>query len=367
MKFQVRARSGQARLGRLDLPRGGARTPAFMPVGTYGTVKGLRPEEVAASGSEILLGNAYHLMLRPGTEVIRACGGLHEFMNWRRPILTDSGGYQVFSLGARRDERGVVFNSPLDGAEVRMDAEISMRVQRELGSDIVMVFDECTPWPVAESQAEESMLLSLRWAERSRRAHGDNPAALFGIVQGGMFGGLRRRSLEGLMAIGFDAYAIGGLSVGEGRETMLEILAELLPLMPATAPRYLMGVGTPEEIVEAVALGVDMFDCVMPTRNARNGHLFTAGGVINLRNARYRDDPNPIEADCDCHTCANYSLAYLRHLDRCREILGAHLNSVHNLRYYQRLMAQLRDAIAADKMDAFKKEFHARRDSQDEV
>ncbi len=363
MKFELLARDGRARRGRLTFGRGVVDTPAFMPVGTYGTVKGMRPEQVAEAGAQIILGNTFHLMLRPGTDIIRAHGDLHAFMNWHGPILTDSGGFQVFSLGELRriTEKGVHFRSPVNGDRVFMGPEESMAVQRALGADIVMIFDECTPYPASEAEAEASMQLSLRWARRSHEAHGDNPAALFGIVQGGMYADLRRASLEGLAAIGFDGYAIGGLSVGEPREERERVLEVLDPLMPADRPRYLMGVGTPEDIVEAVCRGIDMFDCVMPTRNARNGHIFVSSGILRLRNARFRDDPRPLDPGCGCYTCRHYSRAYLHHLDKCGEILGSHLNTVHNLHYYQQLMAGLRSAIGDRRLDAFVADFYAKR------
>ena len=363
MKYKLLASSGAARRGRLSFERGEVETPAFMPVGTYGTVKGMRPEEVADTGAQILLGNTFHLMLRPGTEIIRRHGDLHDFMNWQGPILTDSGGFQVFSLGDLRKitEAGVHFRSPVNGDRVFLGPEESMAVQRELGADIVMIFDECTPYPADRDQAAASMQLSLRWARRSRDAHADSPAALFGIVQGGMYPDLRQESLDGLTEIGFDGYAIGGLSVGEPHEERIQVLDTLRPLMPVDRPRYLMGVGTPEDIVEAVARGIDMFDCVLPTRNARNGHIFTSAGVLRLRNARFRDDTAPLDPECDCYTCKHYSRAYLYHLDKCNEILGAHLNTVHNLRYYQRLMADLRAAIEADRFGDFMASFMTKR------
>ena len=334
-----------------------------MPVGTYGTVKAMTPEELEGLGAQIILGNTFHLWLRPGTEIIRLHGDLHDFMHWERPILTDSGGFQVYSLGAMRKitEEGVHFRSPVDGSRVFMGPEESMAIQRELGSDIVMIFDECTPYPVSEAEAERSMELSLRWAARSREAHGDNPAALFGIVQGGVFPELRARSLEGLMALGFDGYAVGGLSVGEPPEARWAILDFLADRLPADRPRYLMGVGTPEDIVEAVSRGIDMFDCVLPTRNARNGHLFTHEGVVRIRNAVHARDTGPVDPHCDCYTCRNYSRAYLRHLHRCNEILGARLATIHNLHYYQSLMADLRAAIAADAFEAFRADFYRQR------
>ena len=363
MKFDVLNTSAKARRGRLTFDRGVIDTPAFMPVGTYGTVKGMRPEEVAESGAQILLGNTFHLMLRPGTEIIKAHGDLHDFMNWQGPILTDSGGFQVFSLGALRKitEEGVHFQSPINGDKVFLGPEESMQIQTALGADIVMIFDECTPYPATEKQALESMELSLRWARRSREAHGDSSAALFGIVQGGVFPSLREQSLKGLVSIGFDGYAIGGLSVGETHAERDEVLEALEPILPVDKPRYLMGVGKPEDIVEAVRRGVDMFDCVMPTRNARNAHIFTSDGVLRLRNAPYRSDTRPLEEDCDCYTCRHYSRAYLHHLDKCGEILGAHLNTVHNLRYYQRLMAELRASIEKDELATFVAGFYGKR------
>ncbi|MGM0552915.1 MAG: tRNA guanosine(34) transglycosylase Tgt [Pseudomonadota bacterium] len=363
MEFENLASDGPARRGRLQFPRGTVETPAFMPVGTYGTVKAMTPEELRTLGAEIILGNTFHLMLRPGTEVIRAHGDLHDFMHWEGPILTDSGGFQVFSLAEMRkiSEEGVRFQSPVDGSKVLMTPESSMQVQRELGSDIVMIFDECTPYPATEDEARRSMELSLRWAARSRAAHGDNPAALFGIVQGGMYPALRRASVEGLQAIGFDGYAIGGLSVGEPEDERLQTLDVTLPLLPADRPRYLMGVGRPEDIVEAVRRGVDMFDCVMPTRNARNGFLYTREGVLRIRNARFRDDTGPIDPECGCYTCRHYSRAYLKHLDKCNEILGSRLATTHNLHYYQDLMHGLREAIAAGALGAFVADFYGGR------
>ena len=364
MQFSLKAQDGQARRGQLSFPRGTIETPAFMPVGTYGTVKGMTPNEVLDTGAEIVLGNTFHLMLRPGTEVIKAHGDLHDFMQWQKPILTDSGGFQVFSLGDMRKitEQGVHFASPVDGSKVFMDPELSIKVQRDLGSDIVMIFDECTPYPATEEEAKTSMELSLRWAMRSKQAHSDNPSALFGIVQGGMYPELRANSLAGLESIGFDGYAIGGLSVGEPKADMLNVLNHLGPIMPADKPRYLMGVGKPQDIVEAVKRGVDMFDCVMPTRNARNGHLFTDTGVVKIRNAVHRHDTNPLSANCDCYTCKNFSRAYLHHLDKCKEILGAQLNTIHNLRHYQRLMEGLRAAIASGTLDEFSAGFYQRQE-----
>ena len=365
MKFERLNTDGSARRGRLTFARGTVDTPAFMPVGTYGTVKAMTPEQVRGTGAQILLGNTFHLMLRPGTDIIQAHGDLHDFMHWDGPILTDSGGFQVFSLGDLRKitEAGVHFRSPINGDKVFMGPEESMAVQHRLGADIVMIFDECTPYPATERQARDSMELSLRWARRSRDAHDalGNAAALFGIVQGGMYPGLRAQSLAGLEDIGFEGYAIGGLSVGEPREARERILGDLTPRLPADRPRYLMGVGTPEDIVTAVRHGVDMFDCVMPTRNARNGHLFTHDGVVRIRNSRHRTDTGPLDPACDCYTCRNYSRAYLHHLDRCGEMLGAHLNTLHNLYYYQRLMAGLREAIAAGTLGEFVADFHGRR------
>jgi queuine tRNA-ribosyltransferase len=363
MDFELIGTDAQARRGRLTFARGSVETPAFMPVGTYGTVKAMTPEEVRELGADIILGNTFHLMLRPGVEVIRAHGDLHRFMHWERPILTDSGGFQVFSLGQLRkiSERGVEFQSPVNGDRVFLGPEESMAVQRGLGADIVMIFDECTPYPADEARARASMELSLRWAARSREAHGDNPAALFGIVQGGMYPELRQRSLAGLTQIGFDGYAIGGLSVGEPKELRERILEATVPAMPSDRPRYLMGVGTPEDIVEAVRRGIDMFDCVLPTRNARNGFLFTRNGLIRIRNSRFVDDTRALDEQCGCYTCRHYSRAYLRHLDKCKEILGARLNTIHNLYYYQELMRGLRRAIEAGELERYVAEFYAGR------
>ena len=360
MAFTVSATDGAARRGRLSFPRGDVETPAFMPVGTYGTVKALTPEEVRASGADILLGNTFHLMLRPGTAVVAAHGGLHGFMHWDGPILTDSGGFQVWSLAETRrvTEAGVHFRSPVDGAPVFLGPEESMAVQRILGADVVMAFDECTPYPATEDEARSSMELSLRWARRCREAHGDSPAALFGIVQGGMHAHLRAECAGRLVEMDFDGYALGGLSVGEPKEEMLRVVAAAAPLLPPERPRYLMGVGTPADLVAAVARGMDMFDCVLPTRNARNGHLFTSRGVVKLRNARYREDTRPLDPDCGCYTCRHYSRAYLHHLDRSHEILGSRLNTIHNLHYYQALMAGLRGAIAAGTLADFAADFH---------
>ncbi len=364
MQFELIHARGHARRGRLTFARGAVETPTFMPVGTYGTVKAMNPEELEALGAQIILGNTFHLMLRPGVEIIGAHGDLHDFMHWERPILTDSGGFQVFSLGDMRKitEEGVRFRSPVDGSEVFLGPEESMAVQRALGSDIVMIFDECTPYPVDERTARRSMELSLRWARRSRAAHGDNPSALFGIVQGGMYTNLRGESLEGLVDIGFDGYAIGGLSVGEPEPERIEVLDYLAPRMPQDRPRYLMGVGRPEDIVEGVLRGVDMFDCVMPTRNARNGYLFTRYGTLKLRNSRFAKDTRPVDERCQCYTCRNYSRAYLKHLDRCNEILGARLNTIHNLHYYQDLMRDIRAALEADRLPEFVREFYALRE-----
>ncbi len=364
MSFELDGNDGAARRGRLKFPRGTVETPAFMPVGTYGTVKGMLPRDVAPTGAQIILGNTFHLMLRPGTEIIKAHGNLHDFMQWPGPILTDSGGFQVFSLGALRkiSEAGVSFRSPIDGSPVFLDPERSMQVQRDLGSDIVMIFDECTPYPATEQQARESMELSLRWAARSKQAHGDSPAALFGIIQGGMHENLRSESLAGLASIGFDGYAIGGLSVGEPKEDMIRVLDHLQPQMPTDKPRYLMGVGKPEDIVEAVRRGIDMFDCVMPTRNARNGHLFTRTGVIKIRNAVHKQDTGPLDSSCSCYTCQNFSRSYLHHLDKCGEILGAQLNTIHNVHHYQTIMVELRDAIAGQRLQAYVEEFYHRQD-----
>jgi queuine tRNA-ribosyltransferase len=363
VKFQLMATDGSARRGQLQFDRGQVDTPAFMPVGTYGTVKAMSPEELDGLGAQIILGNTFHLMLRPGTGVIAAHGDLHDFMHWEKPILTDSGGFQVWSLAEMRkiSEEGVRFQSPVDGSPVFLSPEESMRVQRELGSDIIMAFDECTPYPATSEQADQSMQLSMRWARRCKDAHGEHAAALFGIVQGGMHPGLRRQSLEALVEIGFDGYAIGGLSVGETEQERLMVLDHLVPHMPKDRPRYLMGVGTPEDIVEAVRRGVDMFDCVMPTRNARNAHLFTSRGTIRLRNAAFRLDTAPLDADCQCYTCRNYSRAYLKHLDKCNEMLGSRLNTIHNLFYYQQLMQGLRRAIAEGALEDHVQEFYSLR------
>ncbi len=362
MRFEVENRDGRARCGRLVLSRGSVRTPAFMPVGTAATVKAMTPEELLQAGAEIVLGNTFHLMLRPGVEVIRRHGGLHGFMHWDQPILTDSGGFQVWSLAKLREisERGVMFRSPLNGDAVFLGPERSMDVQHLLDADIAMVFDDCTAFPASREQAQASMELSLRWAERCKRAHGDRPAALFGIVQGGMYEDLRRRSLQGLLEIGFDGYALGGLSVGEPRALLHGLVEAVAREMPEERPRYLMGVGSPEDIVSAVARGMDMFDCVLPTRNARNGWLYTAEGVVKIRNAQYADDTRPLDSSCDCYTCRHYSRAYLHHLYRCNEILGARLNSLHNVHYYQSLMARIRASIRAGNFAQYAAEFLGR-------
>jgi len=363
MSFTVKATDGLARRGEISFPRGTIQTPAFMPVGTYGTVKGVTTDQVRDSGAEILLGNTFHLMLRPGAEQVAKLGGLHQMIHWDRPILTDSGGFQVFSLGKMRKitEDGVKFRSPVDGSEVWLDPERSMDVQRQLGSDIVMIFDECTPYPVSYEDSKKSMELSLRWAKRSLIAHGDSPSALFGIVQGSMFLDQRDQSLEALVDMGFDGYAIGGLSVGEPKDEMFKVMCHTAPLLPDKQPRYVMGVGKPEDLIEGVRRGVDMFDCVMPTRNARNSHLFIDTGVLKLRNAANRTYEGPIDETCDCYTCQNYSRAYLHHLDKCGEILGATLNTIHNLRHYQRVMEGLRGAIEVGQLDQFVTEFYAKR------
>ena len=355
MNFELLASDGAARRGRITTAHGTIDTPAFMPVGTYGTVKAMNPAELRDLGAQVVLGNTFHLWLRPGLEVIGAHGGLHRFMGWDGPILTDSGGFQVFSLGPLRKitEEGVTFQSPVNGDACFLTPEESMRIQRVLDSDVVMVFDECTPYPASVDEARDSMRMSLRWAQRSKRAHAGNPNALFGIVQGGMYEDLRDESLAGLVDIGFDGYAIGGLSVGETKPEMLRILRHTAPRLPAQRPRYLMGVGTPADIVAAVANGVDMFDCVLPTRNARNGWLYTSTGVVKLRNARYRDDLSPLDPGCTCYTCRNFTRAYLHHLQRVNEILGARLNTLHNLHYYQQLMHGAREAIAQGRYAAF--------------
>ncbi len=369
MKFQLHKTQGNARRGTLtfDRPQGQCivQTPAFMPVGTYGTVKGMTPEEVEATGAEICLGNTFHLWLRPGQEIIRKHGDLHDFMQWHRPILTDSGGFQVFSLGKLRKitEEGVHFQNPINGERIFLSPEKSMEIQYDLGSDIVMIFDECAPYPATFDYTKNSMEMSLRWAKRSRQRFDElkNKNALFGIVQGGVFETLRQVSIDELKAIGFDGYAIGGLAVGEPKEKMHRILEFTCPQLPIDKPRYLMGVGKPEDLIEGVRRGIDMFDCVMPTRNARNGHLFVTGGVVKIRNAKYRDDIRPLDSECDCYTCRHYTRAYLYHLDKCNEILGARLNTIHNLRYYQRLMAKIRQAIDDGMFDEFVQAFYQAR------
>ena len=370
MKFQLKTSDNAARRGELQFTRGVVQTPAFMPVGTYATVKSLTPEEVAQSGAGILLGNTFHLWLRPGTDIIAKHGDLHDFMQWPGPILTDSGGFQVFSLAKMRKitEDGVMFQSPKDGSKVFLSPEVSMQVQKTLGSDIVMAFDECTPYPATEQQAAESMRLSMRWAVRCREEFNriqnlelENPNALFGIVQGGVYKHLREESVESLSRIGFEGYAIGGLAVGEPAEERERVLRESTSLLPSDRPRYLMGVGKPEDIVVAVGEGVDMFDCVLPTRNARNDFIYTRFGDIRLRNARYREDTRPLDEQCSCYTCQNYSRSYLYHLSKCGEILGSRLNTIHNLHYYQELMAGIRDAIEQQKFTEFVQSFRENR------
>ncbi|MEZ8823518.1 tRNA guanosine(34) transglycosylase Tgt [Vibrio amylolyticus] len=366
LKYELKKTNGNARRGQLQFERGTVETPAFMPVGTYGTVKGMTPEEVKGTGAEILLGNTFHLWLRPGQEIMKLHGDLHDFMNWKGPILTDSGGFQVFSLGKTRKitEEGVHFRSPVNGDKIFMDAEKSMQIQYDLGSDVVMIFDECTPYPATHDEARISMERSIRWADRSRNEFDrqENQNSLFGIVQGGVYEDLRDVSVKALTEIGFDGFAVGGLAVGEPKEDMHRVLEHTCPQLPEDKPRYLMGVGKPEDLVEGVRRGIDMFDCVMPTRNARNGHLFVTGGVIKIRNAKHKTDTTPLDPHCDCYTCQNYSKSYLHHLDRCNEILGARLNTIHNLRYYQRLMESIRLAIDEDRFDSFVEEFYARRD-----
>jgi queuine tRNA-ribosyltransferase len=363
MKFDLKKTDGKARRGTLSFPRGEIQTPAFMPVGTYGSVKGMLPRDVKDTGAQIILGNTFHLWLRPGIDIIKGAGGLHNFMQWDKPILTDSGGFQVFSLGKMRKitEHGVTFRSPVNGDKVELTPEKSMEIQAALGSDIVMIFDECTPYPATHKEAKDSMEMSLRWAQRSKDAHGDSESALFGIIQGGMYEDLRDVSLEGLAGIDFDGYAIGGLSVGEPKEDMVRILDHLAHKMPQDKPRYLMGVGKPEDLVEGVRRGVDMFDCVMPTRNARNAHLFTDTGVLKLRNASNKTDHGPVDETCDCYTCQNFSRAYLHHLDKCKEIQGSTLNTIHNLHFYQTVMAGLRKALEEGTLSAFVEEFYAKR------
>ena len=364
MQFKVNATDDNARSGLMTFQSGEVATPAFMPVGTYGTVKGLNPEQILDTGAEIILGNAFHLMLRPGIETISQHGGLHDFIGWQNPILTDSGGFQVYSLGKTRKvtEKGVMFRSPLDGSEIFLGPESAIEVQQQLGAEIIMVFDECTLYPTSEKAARKSMELSSRWANRCKLAHGDHPSALFGIVQGSMYRNLREESLAQLKETGFDGYAIGGLSVGESKVEMRDIVIHTTAGMPTDKPRYLMGVGAPEDIVHAVMQGIDMFDCVMPTRNARNAHLFTSHGLLRLRNSRYRRDTSPLDEKCSCYTCQKFSRAYLHHLDKCKEILGSQLNTIHNLHFYQQLMRSLREAIEQGRLSAFASQFQ--RDQQ---
>lgn len=365
-RFNLLGSEGAARRGQLDFgQRGTVETPAFMPVGTYGTVKSVTPEEVRQSGAEILLGNTFHLWLRPGTQIIKQHGDLHDFMHWDGPILTDSGGFQVFSLAKLRkiDESGVKFRSPVDGSEVFLSPEESMRIQNDLGSNIVMAFDECTPYPATHEQAAQSMELSMRWARRCKQSFTElgNENALFGIVQGGMYADLRKLSCDQLIDIGFPGYAVGGLAVGEEKSLRDEVLENTTPHLPTDAPRYLMGVGKPEDIVASVYRGIDMFDCVLPTRNARNDYIYTAKGDLRLRNSRFRTDTQPIDSDCQCYTCKNYSRSYLFHLSKCGEILGSRLNTIHNLHYYQELMKEIRAAITEQRFEAFIAEFAHRR------
>lgn len=366
MQFELVKGDLGPRRGKITFPRGTIETPAFMPVGTNGTVKSMTPEELKTLGAEIILGNTFHLMLRPGTDIIKKHGDLHDFMHWDKPILTDSGGFQVFSLAKLRKitEEGVSFNSPIDGKKVMLTPESSMQVQADLGSDIVMIFDECTPYPATQQEAQDSMELSLRWAERSKIAHKGNNSALFAIVQGGMYENLREHSANQLVHIGFDGYAIGGLSVGEPKDERDKVLEITTPLLPKDSPRYLMGVGTPEDIVESVRRGIDMFDCVMPTRNARTGFLYTSTGIIKIRNAKYKDDLRPVDENCGCYTCRNYSRSYLRHLDKCKEILSSRLNTLHNLHYYQQLMKDIRQAIEEDRFEPYVEEFYAARQQE---
>jgi len=367
MKFDLFNTDGQARRARLSFARGEIQTPIFMPVGTSATVKAVTPDELDEVGAQIVLGNTFHLMLRPGTDVIQAHGDLHDFMQWQKPILTDSGGFQVWSLAELRkiSEEGVTFRSPIDGSKKFLGPEEAIEIQAKLGSDIVMIFDECTPYPATEQEARDSMELSLRWADRSKVAHGNRSSALFGIIQGGMYEHLRDESLAGLKKIGFDGYAIGGLSVGEPKEEMYRVLKHLTPTMPEAAPRYLMGVGTPENLVTAVHYGVDMFDCVLPTRNARNGWLYTETGVVKIRNAKYEMDTNPIDATCECSTCKRFSRSYIKHLLKTNEILGARLATVHNLHFFLNLMQKMRDAIDDNAFAEFRGNFFERRGQDD--
>mgnify|MGYP006142505705 FL=1 len=365
LSFKLKTTSGKARRGEITTAHGVIQTPIFMPVGTYGTVKGMTPRDLTEINAQIILGNTFHLWMRPGLDTMEKFGGLHQFMGWKGPILTDSGGFQVFSLGAMRKikEEGVHFRSPVNGDKLFLTPEESMRIQTVLNSDIVMIFDECTPYPATHTEARLSMEMSMRWARRSRDSFDalDNNNGLFGIVQGGMYEDLRDISLQGLEEIGFDGYAIGGLSVGEPKDDMQRILAHTAPKLPQNKPRYLMGVGTPEDLVNAVGQGIDMFDCVMPTRNARNGWLFTRTGDIRIRNAKFRNDDNPLDSTCTCYTCKNFSRAYLHHLDRSKEILGAQLNTMHNLHYYLELMREMREAIEQDRFDEFVREFNVLR------
>lgn len=365
--FSLASTDKQARAGLLTVSHGVIATPVFMPVGTYGTVKAMTAEELVSIGAQIVLGNTFHLMLRPGEKVIRNHGGLHDFMSWQKPILTDSGGYQVFSLGALRkiSEKGVTFKSPINGDKIFLSPERSIEVQKWLNSDIAMVFDECTPYPANEEMARLSMEMSLRWAARSKQAHEGSSNALFGIVQGGMYQNLRSESAEKLRRLDFDGYAIGGLSVGEPKGDMLRIMSHTAALLPEDKPRYLMGVGTPEDLLNAIGEGVDMFDCVLPTRNARNGHLYTSQGIVRIRNAEHRNSLEPLDQSCACSTCQNYSRAYLHHLQRSNEILGARLNTLHNLHFYQSLMSTAREAILKGKFEIFKNSFlHTYKDSK---
>lgn len=362
MKYKLITTDGLARRGEIEFGRGSVQTPAFMPVGTCGTVKAMTPKELSEIGAEIILGNTFHLMQRPGTEIIKLHGDLHDFMQWKGPILTDSGGFQVFSLGKLRKitEEGVTFRVPHNGNKVLLTPESSIKIQEELGADIIMCFDECTPYPATHDEARKSMEMSLRWAKRSLDAHVTD-SALFGIIQGGVYPELRELSLEGMLKLNFPGYAIGGLSVGEPKSDMANILEHTTPKLPGDKPRYLMGVGKPEDLVMGVLQGIDMFDCVMPTRNARNGHLFTTYGDVRIRNSQYKNDTSSLDPACDCYTCENFSKAYLHHLDRCNEILGARLNTIHNLRYYQRLMRGLRNAIEAGSLNEFIEKFHVDR------
>lgn len=370
LEFTVKKTAGKARRGEMKLNHGTVQTPIFMPVGTYGTVKAMVPNELEEIGSQIILGNTFHLWLRPGLDVIEKHGGLHQFMGWNKPILTDSGGFQVFSLKGLRKitEEGVKFASPINGDKLFLTPEVSMQIQRVLNSDIVMVFDECTPYkindrPATEEEAAKSMRMSLRWARRSKEefVRLGNPNALFGIVQGGMYEHLRLESLQGLKEIGFHGYAVGGLSVGEPKEEMHRIMEKIVWQLPQDKPRYLMGVGTPEDLVEGVSQGIDMFDCVMPTRNARNGWLFTRYGDVKIRNSKYKDDLRPLDPTCDCYACKHFSRAYLHHLQKVNEILGARLNTIHNLHYYLHLMQEIRDALDADRFEEWREEFYANR------